>query len=216
MGEFSGLTVPVSIRMPAEMRDELEAAAEKSGKSVTQELLRRLQNSFHRDRDRARDRSQRAFCFLFSELTQVICVSPELAPDWRFDPWLFQTFKVAVAKLLDRFQPTGKMKLPDFWQFVREAPDIEGLPSNKEERKRITESPEAMAEHAVQKVLSDFNSPQRVGRLYKGGKGLEEKMADPADRRIMGHLAQEWGATYYGMIDAQRDLGAKLKSRGGK
>ena len=42
-GAFSKLTSPLSLRMPSDMRDELEAAAKASGKSVSQELLRRLQ-----------------------------------------------------------------------------------------------------------------------------------------------------------------------------
>jgi hypothetical protein len=45
---------------------------------------------------------------------------------------------------------------------------------------------------------------------------MEQKMAKPSHRRIMGYLAKEWEATYYGMTDAQQDLGPKLKSRGGK
>jgi hypothetical protein len=44
---------------------------------------------------------------------------------------------------------------------------------------RQTESPQAMADYAVQKVLSDFNSPQRVERLYKGWKNFEEKVINP-------------------------------------
>ena len=79
---------------------------------------------------------------------------------------------------------------------------------------RQTESPQAMADYAVQKVLSDFNSPQRVERLYKGWKNFAEKVINPADRRIASHLAWEWDVTHYGMINARSDLGPK--SRGGK
>ena len=205
-GEFRNLTAVMSVRMPQDLRDQLERARQASRRSMSQELLWRAKMSFDRDRDLSRDRAMRAFCFLFSELAQVICVDPKLEPDWRFDPWLFQAFKLAVVKLLDRFQPAGKMKLPEFWQFVREAPDTDGLFPNREERKGMTESPEAMADYAVQKVLSNFSDPRQVGRMYKGGKGMDEKMADPSDRRIMGHLIQELETTYYGMIDAHRDL----------
>ena len=215
-GELQQLTAIMSVRMPQDLRDQLQRARQASGRSLSQELLWRAKSSFDRDRGQSRDRTLRAFCFLFSELAQVIAVNPELVPDWRFDPWLFQTFKLAVAKLLDRFQPAGKMTLPEFWQFVRETPDAGGLPPNKEERERITESPEAMADYVVRNVLSGFNSPQSVGHLYKGWKGLEARMTDPYRRRAAGRLTEELGATYYGMIDAQRDLGPKPKLRGGK
>jgi len=211
-GEFRNLTAVMSLRMPQDLRDQLERARQASRRTMSQELLWRAKMSFDRDRDLSRDRALRAFCFLFSELAQVICVNPRLLPGWRFDPWLFGAFKLAVAKLLDRFQPAGKMKLPEFWQFVREAPDTDGLLPNKEERRRITESPEAMADYAVQKVLSNFSDPRQVGRMYKGGKGMEEKTSDPADRRMMGHLIQELETSYYGMIDAQRDLARGRKS----
>jgi hypothetical protein len=220
-GEFSGLTKVKSVRMTERLLQLLEQGRKERSKKLkreikfSQEILYRLQNSFDREHDQARDPAIRAFCFLFSELAQVICVNPALVPDWRFDPWLFQTFKLAVAKLLDRFQPAGKKTLPEFWRFVRETPDIDGLPSNREERKRITESPEAMADHAVEKVLSDFSNPQRVGQMYKGGKDMVGKLPKASDRRILGALVKEWDATYYGM-NAVRDLGPKQKSQGGK
>jgi Arc-like DNA binding domain len=214
-GELRQLTATMSVRMPRDLRDQLERARQASGRSLSQELLWRAAKSFDRDRGLSRERAMRAFCFLFSELAQVIAVNPELVPDWRFDPWLFQAFKMAVGKLLDRFQPAGKMTLPEFWQFVREAPDASGLPPNKEERERITESPEAMADYAVRNVLSGFNSPQRVGHLYGRWKGLEEKMTDTSHKRIAGRLTRELGATYYGMINAQQDLAPKPKSQGG-
>jgi hypothetical protein len=205
----------MSLRMPSDLRDQLEQARKASGRSLSQELLGRARATFDRERDHSRDRALRAFCFLFSELAQVICVNPELVPDWRFDPWLFQAFKLAIPKLLDHFQPAGKLKLPEFWQFVREAPDVEGVFSNRKERRRQTESPEAMADYAVQKVLSDFSDPEHVGRMYKGSKALEEAV-DPVDRQIAGYMTKEWKTTYYGMIDAVGDLGRKPKSHGGK
>jgi Arc-like DNA binding domain len=213
-GEHRNLTAVMSLRMPQDLREQLERARQASGRSLSQELLWRASNTFKRDRDLSRDRSLRAFCFLFSELVHVICVNPELVPDWRFDPWLFQAFKFAIPKLLDHFQPAGETKLPEFWEFVREAPDIEGLPANKAERERITESPEVMADFAVQRVLSNFSNPEQTGHLYKRWKGPAEKMVNPRHRRQMGYLVKEWEATHYGMTSAQEDLAPRGKTRG--
>ena len=172
------LTAVMSLRMPQDLRDQLEKARQASGRTLSQELLWRAKMSFDRDRHLSRDRALRAFCFLFSELIQAICINAKPVSDWRFDPWLFQTFKLAVVKLLDRFQPAGKIKLPEPWQFFREMPDVEGYPPNKKVREQITQSPEAMADCAVHKVLSDFADPRRVGRLHKSLKGSEGRI-DP-------------------------------------
>jgi hypothetical protein len=212
-GEFRNLTAVMSLRMPQDLRDRLEQARKASRRSLSQELIARAEASFERDRGQSRDRALRAFCFLFSELMQVICVNPELMPDWRFNPWLFQAFRLAVPKLLDHFRPAGGMKLPEFWQFAREVPDVDGLPAVKEWGRRITESPEAMADHAVQKVLADFNNPQQVKRLYEGWKGIQEKLTDPADQRVAGYMVRELDTAYYGMNQAQRDLAPKPKGR---
>jgi hypothetical protein len=209
-GEFRNLTAVMSLRMPQDLRDQLERARKVSKRSLSQELIARAEASFGRDRDQSRDRALRAFCFLFSELQRVVCVDPEL--DWRSDPWLFQAFKLAVAKLLDRFQPAGETKLPQWWRFVRESPSVEGILFNKEERERITESPEAMAEHAVQRVLWSFDSPQRLWDAYKGLSGMEEKF--PSDvRPFANRLTQVWGEIYYGMDQARRDLAPKSRRK---
>jgi len=73
-GEFRNLTAVMSVRMPQDLRDQLERARQASRRSMSQELLWRAKMSFDRDRDLSRNRAMRAFCFLFSELAQVICV----------------------------------------------------------------------------------------------------------------------------------------------
>ena len=214
-GEFRNLTVVKSVRMPEDLYDQLERARQAGGRSFNQELLNRAKKSFDRDRDRSGDPALRAFCFLFKELAQVICIDPGQVPDWRFDPWLFQAFRLAVPNLLDHFRPAGKMKLPEFWRFAREADYARhGLPDAQEWGRRVTKSPEAMADHAVQKVLSDFSSPQRVRRMYETWKGVEAAVADdPELRRAAGNMVRELDTTYYGMDQAQRDLAPKPKGR---
>ena len=217
-GEFRNLTAVMSLRMPQDLRDQLERARKVSRRSLSQELIARAEASFELDRDKSRDRALRAFCFLFSELVQAICprdYPDESIPDWRFNPWLFQTFRLAVAKLLDRFQPSGEMKLPEFWQIIRGAPEIDGLPPMKTEREQMTQSPEAMADYAVQRVLSDFADPQQVKRWYQEWKRPEEA-PDPYVRRVLDYQIKEWGTTYYGVADAQRDLAPREKSQGEK
>jgi hypothetical protein len=205
----------MSLRMPQDLRDQLERARQASGRSLSQELLWRAGISFDRDRGLARDPALRAFCFLFAELVETLFVKMEAEPEWRFDPWLFQTVKLAIGKLLDRFQPAGEIKRSKYWQFFREA-DIEGYPLTKEERARITETPDAMADFAVQAVLSNFSNPEIAGNLYKGWKGSVEKIAKPSHQSMMRGMVRSWETTYYGMTDAQRDLAPRGKARGRK
>src|SRR5215469_17778158 len=84
-GEFRNLTAVMSLRMPQDLRDQLEKARQASGRTLSQELLWRAKMSFDRDRHLSRDRALRAFCFLFSELIQAICINAKPVSDWRFD-----------------------------------------------------------------------------------------------------------------------------------
>ena len=110
------------------------------------------------------------------------------------------------------------MKLPEFWQFVRDA-NVEGHLLTKEERARITQSPEAMADHAVQKVLLDFTDRRRLEELQQRLKSLvgvqDDETMSKEERKLVGYMMKEWETTHYGMGSAQRDLG-KPKSQGGK
>ena len=214
-GEFRNLTAVMSLRMPQDLRDQLEGARRASRRTLSQELIARASASFERDRNQSRDRALRAFCFLFSELVQAICprdFPDKRIPDWRFDPWLFQAFRLAVAKLLGRFQPSGEMKLPEFWQIIRDESDIEGFPPMKKEREQMTHSPDAMADYAVHRVLSDFADPRQVGRWHREWKRSEEA-SEPSVRQVLDYQIREWGTTYYGMNQAQRDLASKPKGR---
>jgi hypothetical protein len=158
-GEFSRLTVPFSVRMPATMRGELKNAARKRDRKEGQELLRRLQDSFTQDRDRARDPAMRALCFLFSELAEAAHLG---VPGWRSNPFLFQAVKIGIGKLLDALEPPGEVKAPSQWKeaFADFAKDriFEGRVPVKAWMDQISASPEALASHAVSAVMVAFNS----------------------------------------------------------
>jgi hypothetical protein len=115
-GDFSGLTKPLSIRLPDDLRAELEAAAGKSGKSVTQELLRRLNDSFHRDVAKQRDPASYALCFVLAELISLVnwnTGGDDATPsDWRKNPFAFKTIRLAFDRLMATFEPRGKVKAP--------------------------------------------------------------------------------------------------------
>jgi len=192
-GDFSQLTSPLSIRMPAEMRHQLEKAAKARGNSLSQELLRRLQGSFSRDRDKARDPELRALCYLIAELATATTVyidanaRPRFA--WRSDRFFFRAFKLAIGHLFDSLEPAGEIKPPDI-DPVYEGRD-ETLNEIRAALKASFETPEARAMCAFLDVWADLQdqSPpaDTISRAPENFKKLVE------DR-------------IYGFADARRDL----------
>ena len=186
------LTSPLTIRMPADMRKELEKAAKARRRSVSQELMRRLQDSFTRDRDKARDPAMRALSFLFSELAEDVHLG---VPRWRSDPFLYRAVKVGIGRLLDALEPPGEVKAPKRWKeaFANFAKDriFDGRMPVKAWMDQILASPEALAGHAVSTVMVPFNSTHMLR---------------------LSTMQVEYSK--YGMASARRDLSVKVT--GGK
>jgi hypothetical protein len=211
-GEFAGLSTPLSIRMPPEMRAQLEAAARKSGRSISQELLTRLNDALKKDRNKAADPAMRALCFLFSSLAYSVHWN---MPNWRSDPYLFRAIKIGICKLLDALEPTGEMKLPDFWRAYAEMPIAEGVSGNEKMMKAVRDSilpaiqsPETMAEYALQQTLRAYASPRPEN--WEALRGLASMPGWEGD--IGGKILKHQEDYYYGMKDAKRDLAVE-KSR---
>jgi hypothetical protein len=219
-GDFSRLESPVSVRMPQDMRTQLEAAARRSGRSVSQELLTRLDISLNKDRNKAVDPAMRAINFLISSLAYAVHWN---MPNWRSDRFLFRAIKIGINKLLDALEPSGEMKLPDFWRayadMLNDENTFEGnetlLKARDAMRKQIIEairSPEAMADHAVSATLQNYASP----RPQKNFEALRENWEDmrglaslPGWKEISGKILKHQEDLYYGMNDARKDLRIK-------
>jgi hypothetical protein len=117
-GEFSRLDHPFSLRMPADLRKQLEDARKRTGKSFSQEMLTRVKSTFHRERYTSIDPSMRALCYLMSCIQhsldrQVLFLNNTLSlpakeeRHWRAHPFFYVAFKIAVQTLLDKFEPIG-------------------------------------------------------------------------------------------------------------
>ena len=98
-GPFAHNTAQLTIRMPDDLRDELELSANKKGWSLTQELLWRLRSSYQRQRqERRRPPATRAICFLIGEIAGY--ASAFNPAEWHRSPFAFKAFRLAVARLL--------------------------------------------------------------------------------------------------------------------
>jgi hypothetical protein len=106
-GEFSGLTLHVSMRMPEYLHKQLVREARNRKRSVTQELLRRLSESFDRDRERGRDPALRALLYKIGWIAGAAAEDayyPKDEPDWRNEWYAFRAFKAAVKMFLDSLE----------------------------------------------------------------------------------------------------------------
>jgi hypothetical protein len=107
----------VGVRMPDDLRAELEASAKRRGRGISDELIGRLVASFSREREDKLDPTTRALNFLFSKLAWE--AHRDFREKWHQNPFIFRAFKLAVAKLLDALEPSGEMQSPFEERFER-------------------------------------------------------------------------------------------------
>jgi Arc-like DNA binding domain len=212
-GEFDRLSAAVTTRMPVDLRERLVEAADKNDRSITQELLRRLHDSFARDRSKEREPAMRALCFLIAEIANQVVGHgfdeadkkslldeskkkgfPIYFPDWRSEPFYFRAFKLAVVQLLDALQPPGDVKPPRrHLNLYPKTPEADAFAARFN---RSFESPEARADYAAGYVLNSIMTVRQ--------QSIEERTAGVRRMERLGltHFLRE----QYNMIDAARDL----------
>jgi hypothetical protein len=183
------------------MRGELEAAAKANRTNISQELLRRLQTSFNRDREKARDPAMQALCFLIAEVAQQTAgmTTPDMRIarilEWRTDPFYFRAFKIAVGKLLDALEPKGEIKPPIDMQFTEEGGGLEN------EFLESFRDPELRGTYAARSIWADLrNKPLHTREEHEAMKKRLRKRSESAYWRLV-----------YGMPDAARDLQIEIE-----
>jgi Arc-like DNA binding domain len=103
----------VNVRMPDDLLAQLQAAARKRGRNISEELLARLRVSFAREREQKRDPATRALTFLIANVAEQVHLG--MSPEWNKVPFLFRAFRLAVATVLDALEPSGEMRPPYDW-----------------------------------------------------------------------------------------------------
>jgi hypothetical protein len=213
-GEFARLGRPISVRMPDEMRKELERAAAESGRSVTQELLRRVQNSFYRDRERERDPALYGLLYLIGQIaehiSQVALMSPNhrgsLGSRWRTDRFMFQAFKAAVEFLLNVLEePRGKLapESPIPADLIKKQADFfANDPVLVKLAKNQNKSPEALGQITATELWIRA-SPLRIEANERALQQIKEELPE---------FAGAWGREIYGLAQARRALELAKKS----
>jgi hypothetical protein len=185
--------------MPDDLRTELEAAAKRRGKNLTDELCGRLLASFAREHEQKRDPATRALCFLISELGKTTHFG---ARKWHRDPFLFRAFRLAVANLLEALEPAGKLKPP-----FGNADNATAADQWLVERYK---DPETAARHAADITL-----------YLLGGHMTPEQYRPALQHAIATHPEHGWAnilenldREHYRMSDARNALDFKSQKRG--
>lgn len=208
-GEFDQLTSPFSLRMPEDLRKQLDAAAKKNGRSASQELLSRLHYSFERDRNKDRDAGTRALCFLLAEIIDRIrwAAGPY---EWHTSPFLYDAVKTGFIRVLNAIEPKIELVAP---AVIAAAQDL---------KKRAKGTPiEKHAAQAAKEMAASWKSPRNVGTkaanetlaaLYYGVQPEIERwslLLDANDNRIRdlaAYAKTRSERTDYGMDDVRRHL----------
>src|SRR5688572_21468416 len=88
-GEFHGMRSPLSIRITDALREKLDGACRGSGRSLTQEVTKRLNDSFAINAEP--DPFLRAILYLIGQAALFT------GKEWKTNPWMFQAFRAAVS-----------------------------------------------------------------------------------------------------------------------
>jgi hypothetical protein len=171
--------------MPADMKEQLTAAAADSGNSLTQEVLRRLQGSLDKDRELDRDPASYSLSYLLGEVIRDAraTVRPR---KWRSDPFAWSVVRLTFDKILVALAPPGEARLPppeknrprDFPEMMSRWPNYPA---------RYGDTPEQVADFLSRTIMFMYEN--------------HDTMPSPEGTRAL--------AVKYGMADANRALEIK-------
>jgi hypothetical protein len=201
-GPFAHNTGQLTIRMPDDLRFELERSANKKGWSLTQELLWRVRSSYMRRREEERRTpATRALCFLIGEIAQQAGLT---ISEWHRCPFAFRAFRLAAARLLEALEPPGDLQNPydDYEGLLRGVLREDTLMAN--EMAASLKTPESLADAITGRIMHELLHPHQPG--------WEESLRE---LRLRGHPEGQRLADYlldslYGMSDVRRDLGIPI------
>jgi hypothetical protein len=182
--------------MPDDLRAEIQKAAERRGRSLTQEVIRRLQISLNRERIERQDQIARAICFLISEA--AIRVQPEWRPGkWHRDPFTFKAFELAVSKILSALRPPGEPRPPSAKRYADHPLHQQFM--------ELFKTPERAATFAATGILESLFRPRK---MTDEDKWIARFGAEADDEAGLGEpFINEMERQFYAMDRAGRVLG---------
>jgi hypothetical protein len=194
-GPFSQNSAVMTVRMPDDLRAELERSANKKGWSLSQELLWRVRSSYKRQREEERrSPATRALCFLLSELAERVGL-PNIA-EWHRSPFAFRAFRLALAQVLERLEPAGAIKSPGGYKRLTDAFRTHIAPKRWAE---CTKTPETFADFLSKRLMIEIMHPDPLWESALREELRDHPVVGPHVRGLLDHI--------YSIADVRRDLG---------
>ena len=115
-GPSSAKTAVFSTRITPELRAALEKAASKAGGTLSDEIERRLWQSFAFEKERAKvfaafgGGQNYAVCRIIAQFMKALASATGKA--WADDPWTYEQFARGIARLLRAWRPAGPSEKP--------------------------------------------------------------------------------------------------------
>ena len=183
----------------------VESAQANSGGNVSLELEKMLHRQFRERKQATKGRPLRALCFIIERVARAVVshdwidpLSEDRINHWRTDPFHYRAFEIAVAQILKALRPPGEIVPPHEPDRFEDFATAYGLDASGVVRKYINDrysSPNRLADYAATGVwlrlywMTDLTEGERW-QLQEGGQWADL-------------ISEE----YYGMKDAQKDLG---------
>jgi hypothetical protein len=161
-GGFSQLSSTLTIRIPDDMRKQLESEAAEKNESMAQRLMWHLRQSFNREVDKQRDPALQGLLYMIGQLAERLSAGMYMAAGpvrsdrqrwWRTDLFRFRAFKVAVKKLFDAIEEPSWGSRPPTEKEVRD--DLKKWSTDPEFLKEWLEAYKS-AESFGAKAFTDF------------------------------------------------------------
>ena len=107
-GRFVGNTERFNVRCTPAIKERLEIAAAKNGRSLPQEIQERLERTFNEDVDGRNSATAGLLWMVERAAAQFVRGGKRGLPAWRIDPAEFEGLKAAIGNVLERLRPTGE------------------------------------------------------------------------------------------------------------
>lgn len=169
-GDFAGKSSAFSTRITPELRAALDAESERTGKSVSQIVERRLRESFEEQKRMQRNLGKdhvKALAYLVAHMATTI--EARTKARWHQDMFTNRAVRAAVSHTIDRLRPEGdaddiSAALPAVDEFITDAASaFKNITPDMADRMSYLRDPEAMGISVALPFLDYPDEPPPLG-----------------------------------------------------
>jgi hypothetical protein len=175
-GEFASKGATLSARITVATRKRLDEAAERTGNSLSQEVERRLSQSFENELP-MQPASERMLLRVIGEL--IDRAGDFTGQSWLDNPYTFELITEAMALLMRAFRPPGDPKMPETIEPHRRLHEMAAISAEAKEKARVD-----MEKHLPIEVFARSIALETI-RALRAAKDADEN-ASP----VMQHAAE--------------------------